>query len=105
MRVPGLARSGSLSDLSRIVKAYDVRGIVPDQLDERVARVLGVAFVETLRDSGDPADEIVLAHDMRASSPGLTAAFAAGANTAGARVIHAGLGSTDLLYYASGALD
>jgi phosphomannomutase len=94
-----------LSDLSRIVKAYDVRGIVPDQLDETVARALGTAFVEMLRESGDDADRIVLAHDMRDSGPGLSAAFAAGAHSAGAAVVHIGLASTDELYYASGALD
>ncbi len=93
-----------MSDLSHIVKAYDVRGIVPDQLDEPVARALGTAFVEMLRESGDDADRIVIAHDMRDSGPGLAAAFAAGANAAGAAVVHIGLGSTDQLYYASGAL-
>jgi phosphomannomutase len=94
-----------VSDLSRIVKAYDVRGIVPDELDEPIARALGAAFVATLRESGDPADTIVLAYDMRESSPGLAAAFAAGAGGEGAHVIDAGLGSTDLLYYAAGALN
>jgi phosphomannomutase len=94
-----------LSDLSHIVKAYDVRGIVPDQLDESVARALGTAFVEMLRESGDDADRIVVAHDMRESGPGLAAAFARGANAAGTAVINIGLASTDQLYYASGALD
>jgi phosphomannomutase len=94
-----------LSDLSKIVKAYDVRGIVPDQFNESVARALGTAFVEMLRESGDNADRIVLAHDMRDSGPGLAAAFARGANAAGAAVLNIGLGSTDQLYYASGALD
>jgi phosphomannomutase len=93
-----------LSDLSQIVKAYDVRGIVPDQFNESVARALGTAFVEMLRESGDDADRIVLAHDMRESGPGLADAFAAGANSAGAAVINIGLGSTDELYYASGSL-
>jgi phosphomannomutase len=93
-----------LSDLSKIVKAYDVRGTVPDQFDESVARALGTAFVEMLRESGDNADQIVLAHDMRESGPGLLAAFARGANAAGAAVVDIGLGSTDQLYYASGAL-
>jgi len=93
-----------LSDLSHIVKAYDVRGIVPDQWDESVARALGTAFVEMLREAGDEPDRIVLAHDMRASGPGLAAAFARGANSAGAAVVHIGLASTDQLYYASGAL-
>jgi phosphomannomutase len=91
--------------LSRIVKAYDVRGTVPDELNERVARALGAAFVATLREAGDAADAIVLGYDMRESSPGLATAFAGGAGEEGARVIDAGLGSTDMLYYASGALD
>jgi phosphomannomutase len=94
-----------LSDLSHIVKAYDVRGIVPDQLNESVARALGTAFVEMLREAGDDADRIVIAHDMRDSGPGLAAAFAAGANSAGVAVVSIGLGSTDELYYASGALN
>ncbi|MBU2670434.1 phosphomannomutase/phosphoglucomutase [Actinoplanes bogorensis] len=93
-----------MSDLSKLVKAYDVRGVVPDQFDESVARALGTAFVEMLRESGDNADEIVIAHDMRESGPGLAAAFARGANAAGAAVINIGLASTDGLYYASGAL-
>jgi phosphomannomutase len=93
-----------LSDLSKIVKAYDVRGTVPDQFNESVARALGIAFVEMLRESGDDADQIVIAHDMRESGPGLAGAFARGANAAGASVVHIGLASTDQLYYASGAL-
>jgi phosphomannomutase len=93
-----------LTDLSHLVKAYDVRGIVPDQLNEPVARALGTAFVEMLRESGDDADRIVIAHDMRDSGPALVAAFSAGANSAGAAVVNIGLGSTDELYYASGSL-
>ena len=93
-----------MSDLSRFVKAYDVRGTVPDQLNEPVARALGSAFVEMLRASGEDAGRIVIAHDMRESSPALAAAFAAGANAAGAGVLHTGLGSTDQLYFASGLL-
>ncbi|WP_433375022.1 phosphomannomutase/phosphoglucomutase [Actinoplanes sp. CA-142083] len=93
-----------MSDLSKIVKAYDVRGTVPDQFNESVARALGTAFVEMLRESGDNADQIVIAHDMRESGPGLSAAFGRGANAAGAAVLSIGLASTDELYYASGAL-
>jgi phosphomannomutase len=95
----------TMVELASIVKAYDVRGTVPDQLDNAVAHALGKAFVNTLRDDGDQVDRIVLAYDMRPSSPGLAASFAAGATAAGARVVDARLGSTDLLYYASGALD
>jgi phosphomannomutase len=87
-------------DLASIVKAYDIRGVVPDQLDESVARDIGAAFVRFLG-----ASAIVIAHDMRDSSPGLASAFADGATSQGADVIEAGLGSTDLLYYASGSLD
>ncbi|HVY10180.1 MAG TPA: phosphomannomutase/phosphoglucomutase [Mycobacteriales bacterium] len=88
------------SRLDAIVKAYDVRGVVPDELDEPTARSLGAAFVRLLG-----APRIVTAHDMRDSSPGLAAAFAEGATAQGADVVEAGLASTDLLYYASGTLD
>ncbi len=88
-----------MRDLSSIVKAYDVRGIVPDQLDEPVARAIGAAFA---RVTG--ARRIVTARDMRESSVPLAAAFAEGATGQGADVVDAGLGSTDLLYFASGSL-
>src|SRR4051794_33634377 len=94
-----------MSDLSAIVKAYDIRGTVPDQLNERVAEAIGAAFVETLRARGERADTVVIARDMRDSSPGLAAAFAAGVTGTGADVIDAGLGSTDLVYFAAGSLD
>ena len=89
-----------MADLSSIVKAYDIRGVVPDQLDESLARDFGAAFVRVVG-----ANAIVTAHDMRESSPGLARAFAAGATSQGADVVEAGLGSTDLLYFASGSLD
>jgi len=87
-------------DLSTIIKAYDVRGVVPDQLDADIARAIGAAFV---RFTG--ADRIVTARDMRESGVDLSAAFAEGATSQGADVVDAGLGSTDLLYYAAGTLD
>ncbi len=90
----------STRDLSTIIKAYDVRGIVPDQLDADIARALGAAFA---RFTG--ATTIVTARDMRESGGPLAAAFAEGATSQGADVIDAGLGSTDLLYYAAGILD
>jgi phosphomannomutase len=86
-------------DLSSIVKAYDVRGTVPDQLDEPVARAIGAAFVDVTG-----AERLVTAHDMRESGPGLARAFAEGAMHRGASVVEAGLGSTDMLYFASGHL-
>ncbi|MFE5485725.1 phosphomannomutase/phosphoglucomutase [Streptomyces sp. NPDC056527] len=88
------------ADLSQIVKAYDVRGVVPDQWDETLAELFGAAFV---RVTG--ADAIVVGHDMRPSSPGLSGAFARGAARLGADVTLIGLCSTDQLYFASGSLD
>ncbi|MFJ6355303.1 phosphomannomutase/phosphoglucomutase [Streptomyces sp. NPDC092046] len=88
------------ADLSQIVKAYDVRGVVPDQWDEVLAELFGAAFVRVT-----DADAIVIGHDMRPSSPGLSAAFARGAARLGADVTLIGLCSTDQLYYASGALN
>jgi phosphomannomutase len=89
-----------VSDLDKIFKAYDVRGVVPEDLDESVAEAVGGAFV---RLTG--AKTIVTLHDMRASSAPLAAALGRGAAAQGADVIHGGLGSTDMAYYASGSLD
>src|SRR2546421_7739754 len=94
----------TVSDLSRFVKAYDVRGTVPDQLNAQVAGAFGAAFVRVLRREA-PVPAIVVAHDMRPSSPELADAFAAGANAEGTDVVLAGLASTDLLYFAAGYLD
>jgi len=89
-----------VSDLDKIFKAYDIRGVVPDELDEDVAEAVGAAFV---RLTG--ARTLVTLHDMRTSSPPLAEALGRGATSQGADVIHGGLGSTDMVYYASGALD
>ncbi|TGZ17664.1 phosphomannomutase/phosphoglucomutase [Streptomyces sp. S816] len=88
------------ADLSQIVKAYDVRGVVPDQWDETLAGLFGAAFAQVT-----DASAIVVGHDMRPSSPGLSRAFARGAAARGVDVTEIGLCSTDQLYYASGALD
>jgi phosphomannomutase len=93
-----------VSDLSTIIKAYDVRGVVPDEWDEKTARAIGAAFAEfVISDSG--ATAVVTAHDMRESSIPLSRAFAEGVISRGVDVIEAGLGSTDLLYFAAGSLD
>jgi len=89
-----------LGDLANIVKAYDIRGVVPDQLDEGVAEAIGAAFVKVTG-----AGRIVTVHDMRTSSGPLADAFGRGAASQGADVLAAGLGSTDMVYYASGDLD
>jgi len=88
-----------VADLASIFKAYDVRGLVPDTLDSATARAIGAAFARVVDGTA-----VVVAYDMRPSSPGLTEAFAEGATSQGVDVVDAGLGSTDLLYYASGEL-
>lgn len=89
----------SSENLAAVFKAYDVRGTVPDQIDEELARAAGTAFVQVV-----DAAAIVVGHDMRPSSPGLAGAFADGAMAAGADVTMIGLASTDQLYFASGHL-
>ncbi len=86
--------------LDQIVKAYDVRGTVPDQLDGAVAHALGVAFARFV-----DGDRVLLARDMRKSGEELSAEFARGVMEQGLDVVDLGLASTDLLYYASGSLD
>ena len=86
--------------LDAIVKAYDVRGTTPDQMNEDVARALGVAFA---RFTGAPS--IVVARDMRLTGESLVAAFADGAVSQGASIVDLGLASTDMVYFAAGTLD
>jgi phosphomannomutase len=90
----------TVGDLDRIFKAYDVRGVVPDDLDEDIARRIGAAFAEW---SGGPS--VVIGRDCRLSSPDLAAALTTGITSRGVGVIDLGLASTDLLYFASGSLD
>jgi phosphomannomutase len=90
--------------LSEFIKAYDVRGLVPQQLNDAVAFAIGSAFAQVVA-RPDGATSIVVGHDMRQSSPDLSRAFAAGASSHGLDVTLIGLCSTDGLYYASGALD
>ncbi|MGA1570394.1 MAG: phosphomannomutase/phosphoglucomutase [Ilumatobacteraceae bacterium] len=89
-----------MADLSRIVKAYDVRGVVPDEFDAPTARALGLAFARFVG-----ADTVVVGRDMRPSGPAFVDAFSDGVQDAGVNVIDLGLVSTDLLYFASGSLD
>ncbi len=83
-----------------IVKAYDIRGTVPDQLDGEVAHALGVAYARFV-----DADRVLIARDMRQSGEALVAEFARGVMEQGLDVVDLGLGSTDMLYYAAGSLD
>ncbi|MCL3817988.1 phosphomannomutase/phosphoglucomutase [Aeromicrobium wangtongii] len=90
--------------LEKVVKAYDVRGLSPAELDADLTRALGEAFaIETGIDQGRGA--AVIGHDMRDTSPLLVRAFADGVRAQGGNVIGIGLASTDLLYFASGDFD
>jgi phosphomannomutase len=90
----------------RVVKAYDVRGLVGEEIDESLATDLGAAFARLMRaDMGREARQVVIGHDMRDSSPALSAAFAAGVTGQGLDVVRIGLSSTDQLYSAAGMLD
>ncbi|MGZ4796775.1 MAG: phosphomannomutase/phosphoglucomutase [Acidimicrobiia bacterium] len=86
--------------LDTIFKAYDVRGVFPDEIDEGIAKKIGNAFV---RFTG--ASTVVVGYDMRPSSVPLSRAFIDGATMAGADVVDVGLASTDLVYFAAGSLD
>ncbi len=86
--------------LDEIVKAYDVRGTVPDQLNGPVARALGIAFA---RYAGQP--ELLVGRDMRPTGPELVAAFTDGVRSQGVDVLDIGLASSDMVYFASGHLD
>ncbi|MEI4272105.1 phosphomannomutase/phosphoglucomutase [Klenkia sp. LSe6-5] len=93
-----------MPDLSSLIKAYDVRGVVPHQWDETVARAIGSAFAEFVH-AETGAGAVVTAHDMRETSVPLSRAFAEGVLSRGLDVVEAGLGSTDMLYFAAGSLD
>jgi len=88
--------------LTRIVKAYDVRGLADSELTPEVARALGTAAAIEL---AEPGGRFVVGHDMRPSSPALVAAFTEGLLDAGVDVVDVGLISTDGVTYASGELD
>jgi phosphomannomutase len=86
--------------LDQIVKAYDVRGTTPDQMNEEVAFALGVAFAEFVRTTS-----VIVARDMRTTGEALSQAFSRGVQSRGINVIDLGLASTDLVYFAAGVLD
>ena len=91
-----------------VIKAYDVRGLVGDEIDESFVSEVGAAFARLMRSEsseGTGVGRVVVGHDMRASSPSLARAFAAGVTAQGLDVVGIGLASTDQLYFASGLLD
>ena len=97
-----------MPSLDAIFKAYDVRGTVPDQLDPELAHAIGVGFAAFAREEaegrGESVTRVLMARDMRPSGVELSAAFADGVRSQGLDVVDLGLGSTDLLYFASGSM-
>ncbi len=90
----------------RVIKAYDVRGLVGVDIDEDFVADVGAAFARMLRqENADAAGAVVIGHDMRDSSPGLADSFAGGVTGQGLDVVRIGLASTDQLYFASGLLN
>ncbi|MGA8126652.1 MAG: phosphomannomutase/phosphoglucomutase [Mycobacterium sp.] len=87
----------------RVIKAYDVRGLVGAEIDESFVADVGAAFGALMRSEG--ARQVVIGYDMRDSSPSLAAAFGTGVTGQGLDVVRIGLASTDQLYFASGLLD
>jgi phosphomannomutase len=81
----------------RVIKAYDVRGLVGEELDEQFVADVGAAFARLVRSEGSGARLVVIGHDMRSSSPSLAAAFADGVVAQGLDVARIGLASTDQL--------
>ena len=90
--------------LEKIIKAYDIRGLVKDEVTPDFSFSLGVAFAKFLEIEREPAT-IVVGEDMRPSSAPLADAFSDGATSQGIDVIRIGLASTDMLYFASGKLN
>jgi phosphomannomutase len=89
-----------MASLSSVFKAYDIRGVVPDELNADQFRAIGVAVA---RFTGAP--KVLVARDMRESGVELSQAFADGVRSEGVGVVDLGLASTDLLYFAAGSLD
>jgi len=96
-----------MSVLDQIVKAYDIRGTVHDELNADVAHALGVGFATLVNAEHEGADapSVVIGRDMRPSGPALVEAFTRGLLEHGVSVVDIGLASTDLMYFASGTLD
>jgi len=92
-----------MNQTPNIFKAYDIRGLVDSEITPDFTFAAGLAFARFLQQERQPAT-VVVAQDMRPSSPALADAFSAGVTSTGLDVIRIGLASTDMLYFASGKL-
>ncbi|GIR35694.1 MAG: hypothetical protein CM15mP49_10790 [Actinomycetota bacterium] len=92
-----------MGDINAIFKSYDIRGLYPQEIDEEVCRNIGCVCKVSIEE--DPqTTKIIVGVDMRLSSESLSDQFVKGILALGLDVIHLGLSSTDMLYYASGSL-
>ena len=91
-------------ELDKVIKAYDIRGLVDEQITPEFTFVLGTAFARFLMEEREPGT-VVIGEDMRPSSDELATAFADGLNSQGIDAIRIGLASTDMLYFAAGSLN
>jgi len=93
-----------ISNLDRVFKAYDIRGLVDQEITPELTFAIGVAFANFLESEREPGT-VVIGEDMRPSSPDLAGAFSDGITSQGLDVVRIGLSSTDQLYFASGSLN
>lgn len=93
-----------MGDIDAIFKAYDVRGLAPEEIDAELSRNIGAAFARFVSET-EGAETIVVGHDMRPTGPEYAAAFSDGAMSQGVDVVDVGLMSTDMLYFASGSMN
>lgn len=93
-----------MGDIDAIFKAYDVRGLAPEQLDADLAHNIGASFARFVADN-DGATSIAVGYDMRPTGPEFAKRFAQGVMDQGLDVVDIGLASTDMMYFASGSLD
>ena len=95
----------AMGEIEAIFKAYDIRGTYPDQIDSATCRSIGAAFARFVLDETPGTTEVVVGHDMRPSGAELVPAFVEGVTSQGIDVISIGLASTDMVYFAAGALE
>ena len=93
-----------MGDINAIFKSYDIRGLYPQEIDEEACRNIGSAFAKFLLEEDLQATQVIVGVDMRLSSESLSEQFIDGIVSVGLDVLHLGLSSTDMLYYASGSL-
>ena len=94
-----------MSKADNVFKAYDIRGIFPEEVNEELFRDIGRAFSIFIKDKKKKNSSVVIGRDMRKSSESLSEAFAAGVRDQGLNVVDIGLASTDMCYFASGHFD